>query len=179
VGVDLDEQVLSLRTRYFDALLEPLRTPDAKVSFVHADAEQFLGNSSAPAHTVIVNDCYVKVHSHSAPFFYPPRQGGGGSGRKSRPQLCLSLCACRSLSDWAGMHACIQVLNDLPPELLTEQFTKRVHSRLIRGGGYYINVLSHYNGSGAEPHVAAAATVRAVFGNVEVSFLGGRLELAG
>ena len=73
------------------------------------------------------------------------------------------------LSDEAdGTGGSLQIRDDLPPEVMTEQFTQRVHGRLTEGGAYFVNVLSHYNGSGAEPHAAVAATVRRVFGNVQV-----------
>lgn len=49
---------------------------------------------------------------------------------------------------------------------MTEQFTQRVYGRLTKGGAYFVNVLSHYNGSGAEPHASMAATIRRVVGNV-------------
>lgn len=62
LGLDYDAHILELRERFFDRLLEPLRTEDARIQFVHAEAGAFLLNTSAPAYTVIVNDCYVKVH---------------------------------------------------------------------------------------------------------------------
>jgi hypothetical protein len=62
LGLDDDAHILELRERFFDGLLEPLRTADTRIQFVHAEAAAFLLNTSAPAHTVIVNDCYVKVH---------------------------------------------------------------------------------------------------------------------
>jgi hypothetical protein len=62
LGLDYDAHILELRERFFDRLLEPLRTADTRIHFVHAEAAAFLLNTSAPAYTVIVNDCYVKVH---------------------------------------------------------------------------------------------------------------------